>query len=456
MATANISSLGIGAGVDLASMLTNLMAAEKQPLTALQSKITATNSKISTFGTLKSNLATLKDAAEKLMSSYKLNAMGASTGTASVATATAAFNASAGNYTIEVTELASAQKSFSNAFTGTSTFTPGTLSFDFGGTIKTVELTGSTSYSLNDIRSAVNAAGIGVTATLVSGDAGDRLVFSGSQTGAAGAFTVSATNGTGDGTSLDLSDVAVFDTATTGLARSAAKDAAFLIDGIAATSASNTVTGKITGVTLNLLQQGTSTLTIATDSSSIEKSVQTFVDAYNAVVKLIKANSTYDLTTKTAKAFNGDSAVRSLQSLLSQTRSTVPAELAGAAYQTLSSLGVSIGSDGTMSFTTETLKTALSTSSSEVVKTLNAYGTSFYDKLTDALGSNGLIENRVNGLNALVKSYNNNATALENRLELIEKRYRAQFSALDTLMSQMQTTSTYLTQQLAQYTKSTS
>ncbi len=456
MATASVSSLGVGSNLDLSSILTKLMTAESEPLTALQSKITATNTKLSAFGTLKAKLATLQDTASKLKSSLNLNAMGASSSDSTIAKATTAFNAAAGTYTIKVDQLASAQKSFSNALASDATFTSGTLNFDFNGTVKSVELTGQTSYSLNDVRSAINAAGIGVTATVVSGDAGARLVLTGTQPGASGAFTLSATNGTGDTDSLDLSDLAAFDTTTSGLARSTAQDATFSIDGIAASSSSNTVTGKITGVTLNLQAQGTTTLTVAVDSSAVTKAVQSFVDAYNAVINLVKTNSTYDSTTKTAGAFNADSSVTSLRSQLSQVRSTVPTELTDATYKTLASLGVSINQDGTMSLASDTLSTALSSSASDVVKTLNAYGTAFANKLTSILGTGGLIENRVNGLNTTLKIQNNNVTALENRLAQIKKRYTAQFTALDKLMSQMQTTSTYLTQQLAQYTKSTS
>ncbi|MFB0934206.1 MAG: flagellar cap protein FliD N-terminal domain-containing protein, partial [Propionivibrio sp.] len=184
MATASVSSLGVGSNLDLSSILTKLMTAESEPLTALQSKITATNTKLSAFGTLKAKLATLQDTASKLKSSLNLNAMGASSSDSTIAKATTAFNAAAGTYTIKVDQLASAQKSFSNALASDAKFTSGTLDFDFNGTVKSVELTGQTSYSLNDVRSAINAAGIGVTATVVSGDAGARLVLTRTQPGA--------------------------------------------------------------------------------------------------------------------------------------------------------------------------------------------------------------------------------------------------------------------------------
>lgn len=443
------TSLGIGAGMDLNSVLTKLMDVERQPLTALQSKISETNTKLSKLGSLKSKLSDLQSAANTLYLPTKLSVFSATSSDTDVASATTAFNASAGSYALNVTQLATAQKSFSNSFSGSSTFGQGKLTVTINGTGYDIDLTDQASYSLQDIRSKINAANFGVTATVIAGATGSRLVLSGSTTGASGAFSLSVSNSNQNGATNDLNDLAAFDTTTLGLARATAQDASLTIDGVSVTSSSNTLTSALTGVTVTLLGTGTSTLTVKTDSDKISAAAQTFVDAYNAITGMIKVESAYNTSTKTASPFNGDAAVRNIQGVISSTRTTVPSELATATYKTLSEIGISIQQDGSLKLDTAKLNNVISTSSSDVLKTLNAYGKAFSDATTNILDPQGLINSRINGLNLSLKSYNENSSKLSARIAVVEARYRKQFTALDTLVGKMQTTSSYLTQQLA-------
>jgi len=442
--TGSVSSLGVGAGLDLNSILSKLMAAERQPLASLESRITAANAKISTFGRLKARLETLASASNKLSSAFNLNAVTATSSEATVATASAAFNATAGKYAIDVTQLASAQKSFSNEFAPTTTFGQGSLEFTIDGDVKTVNLTDQASYTLQDIRAKIADANIGISATVVSGTGGDRLVFSGAATGSSGAFTIAA----GAGSDVSLTTLASFDTTTIGLARSTAQDALFSVEGVSATASTNTSSTVVNGLTISLLKTGTTTLTVATDNTKVTEAVQAFVDAYNGINSLIKENSSYDTSTKKAQPLNGESTVRTIQGLISTTRTTVPATLSVATYQTLSSLGISAAQDGSLSLDSAKLSGALSSNQTEVLKTLNAYGAAFNTALTNIQTTDGVIQSRINGLGLQVKSYNDNKSTLEIRISRIEARYRAQFISLDKLVSSLQTTSSYLSQQL--------
>lgn len=444
---ANVSSLGVGTGLDLNSVLSSLMAAEKQPLTRLETRITTANSKISTFGRLKAKLDVLLNAATKLSSSFNLSAMSAKSSDDKISTATAAFNAPAGSYALSVSQLASAQKSFSNAQASGTTFGQGTLNFTIDGELKSVDLTDQASYTLQDVRAKINAANIGVSATVISGTAGDRLVLTGTETGAAGAFTLAVADGTTDAPAVGLSALQSFDEVTVGLARTTAQDAVFTVDGVAATSSTNNVTTAVNGLTINLLTTGSSTLTVETDNTKIKDALKAFVDAYNDINTLIKENANYDSAAKKAQPLNGEMTIRNIQSVLSSTRSSVPAALSGATYQTLSALGVSIGKDGSLSMDESKLQTALSTSSADALQTLNAYGTAFKDSVNNILDSDGIIQSRIDGLNAQLKSYNDNKTSLQVRLNLIEQRYRAQFTALDRITAQLQVMSGYIGQQ---------
>ena len=449
---ATTSSLGIGAGVDLQSMLSSIMAAERAPITALEKKITTTNSKISLYGELRSKLDALRTASNTLQFPSQLSAITATSSDSTALSATAAFYATPGSYAVNVTQLATAQKSFSHAYdTGTS-FGQGSLSFTVGGVAQPViDLTDQASYTLQEIGAKINNANMGITATVIAGTDGDRLVLTGNKTGEDNDFSFTTTIAAPDSVPSGTPQPALSDLDTApGLAVSSAANAEITIDGVAVSSDTNTFANAIGGVTFTALKTGSSaTITVQTDGTKIKDAVQKFVDSYNSVVTKIKENSTYDLSTKTGKLFNGDSSARAIRESLSNARGTIPSELSGASIKTLSELGVRIQQDGLLSLDTSVLNQAISTSASDVTTTIAAYGKALSDTVTNIMGENGLLSNRVNSLNTSVDRYEDNVAALENRVALIEKRYRAQFTSLDTLLSSMQTTSSYLTQQLA-------
>lgn len=451
---ATTSSLGIGAGVDLQSLLTKLLAAERTPIDTLTTRISTANSKISLYGTLKSKLDAVRTAADTLQFPSRLAAITATSSDTTVASATADFTATAGSYAVNVTKLATAQKNFSQAYDSGTTFGQGTLDFVVGGTAHSIDLTDQTSYTLQEILGKINDADIGVRASVISGTDGDRLILTGAQTGASNGFTFSTTIAAPDSvpsgtpqTKLDEFDP------STDLASSIADDATATIDGVPVTSSTNSFTDAIAGVTVSALKLGTTNITVQTDSAKIVTAAQALVDSYNASVTLIKSNSNYDLTTKTAQAFNADSAARNVITLLGNARTTVPTELSSANIKSLAELGISVQQTGLLTLDTTALKSAISKSASDVTKALGAYGKSFSDSIGAMLDTGGLVTNRVDSLNTSVKTFKESQAALEIRVAGIEKRYRAQFTALDKMISSMQTTSSYLTQQLAALAK---
>lgn len=449
---ATTSSLGIGAGVDLQSMLSSIIAAERAPITALEKKIATTNSKISLYGELRSKLDTLQTASNTLQYPSQLSAITATSSDSTALSATATFYATPGSYAVNVTQLATAQKSFSYAYDSGTSFGQGSLSFTVGGVAQPViDLTDQASYTLQEIGAKINDANMGVTATVISGTDGDRLILTGNKTGAGNDFSFTSTVAAPDSVPSGTTQHALTDLDTSpGLAVSSAADAIITIDGVEISSDTNTFSNAIGGLTFTALKAGSSaTVTVQTDATKIEDAVQNFVDSYNAVVQLIKDNSDYDLSTKTAELFNGDSAARGIRDILSNARSTIPSELSGAPIKTLSALGVTIQQNGLLSLDSTTLQQAIKTSSSDVTTAIAAYGKSLSNAVSNMTGPSGLLTSRVSSLNTSVDRYEDNVASLENRVALIEKRYRAQFTSLDTLLSSMQTTSSYLTQQLA-------
>lgn len=438
----SISSLGIGSGLDANSIVTKLMALEEMPLTAMKAKSSTYSAKLSSYGQLKSALSTLQTAAKTLADPSKLGAFSATPADTSIIQAQASFFASAATYTVEVVSLATAQKRYSNtAYASSDVFGSGSLHFNIGGVDKEVVLSGA-SNSLSDVRAAINAANIGVTASVISGDGGDRLVLTGTTSGSAGAFTLTV-----DSADANLQSLANFNLAHA--FNSEAQDAQAMIDGELVTSSSNTLTTAVSGLTLTLSKVGTTQLTIAKDSSKATEAVNAFGKAFNDVITRIKGDSTYDTATKTGKPLNAESTVRTVMQMLAEARTKTPASLVGSTYETLSALGITIQKDGLLAVDSSTLEEAINSSFPDVEKTLGAYGDAFSDALEELVGTSGLIANRVDGINRSVRLLEADQERLQLRLDAIEKRYRAQFTALDTLVSSLQTTGSYLSQQLA-------
>ncbi len=441
MATGTISSLGIGTGsLDSASLVEQLMALERQPINRLNAKEKTFDAQISAFGSVKSRLSTLQSAATTLADPNKLAAYAATAGDADVISATAGTFAHAGSYTIDVQQLATAQKSFSSLYAGTDTFGAGTLSFTVNGNTEDVVLS-SSGNSLQDVANAINDADISVQATVVNGDAGSRLVLTSRETGSDNAFTLAVTSG-----DANLTSLGTFDGAHPNAL--GAQNAIVTVEGETVTSQSNQITSAIANVTITATAVGTSTLDVARDNSGISDAVQSFVDAYNDLRNEIGSQTAYDSENKVAQPLNGDATTRTLLNHLRSSISSAPASLAGSDFEYLYSLGVSVQQDGTLTFTSSKLDDAINSDFNGVVTALNAYGTAIDDMATSFTEADGLIDNRVNGINSSISTIDDQRERLEQQLTITEARLRAQFTALDTLMASLSTTSNFLTQQL--------
>lgn len=451
---ATTSSLGVGTGVDLQTMLTKIMAAERAPITALDTKIATANTKISVYGTLKSKLDALQSAAETLQFPSRLAAITANSSDTTVVGASASYTASVGSYSAEVTQLASAQKSFSAAYSAGTTFGQGTLNFTVGGVAAApITLNGQASYTLEEIGTQINNAKNGVTATVITDSSGkQRMVLTGEKSGAANSFQLASTL-TASGSQASL---ASFDTTTNGLMRATAQDGKMNLDGIEIASSTNSFSSGVGGLTLTAVKLGSANISVQNDGAKITTAAQNFVESYNAVVSLIKSNTGYNAATKTGQALTGDSAVRSVLGNLGNARTTIPSDLSSATFKSLSELGISIQQSGLLSLDSTKLNKAISTSPTEVIKTLSAYGKEFGTSVMEMQNEGGVVANRVNSLNSSVSRFKTSQTSLEHRVSLIEKRYQAQFTALDKYVSAMNVTSSALTQQLAALTASSS
>ncbi len=446
---ASSSLYQIGSGLDIPTLVANLVAADRKPEENRINKAgTAASSQLSAISTIKSGMANLQTALKTLTTSIDSQAYKATVGEGAGFTATATSSATAGSYNVEVVNIAERQKLTSGAYASDKVVGNGTLTVKFGDSAEdSLDVTIAEGSKLSDVAAAINkaAGGKGVTASVVTANDGQHLVLTAADTGLAGAMTLTASGGDGGLSALTYPAA----DGTTGLTQTvAAKDALVRVDGFERTSSSNSVADLIPGVVLNLTKANEGTpysLSIGKDNTSIKTNISAFVSAYNAVVTVLKSSSAYNADTQKASALTGDAMVRGLQT---QLRSQV----SGSVSQ-LKALGVSIGTDGSLSFDGTKFDTAVASDPSAAQKLFGSDGTvgkGLNSMLDSNLNStNGSITLRTNSLNAQIKDLEEQLDDLDKRMDEATTRYTAKFTAMDTIVARMQTTSDYLTQQLA-------
>lgn len=478
-----ISSLGAGSGLDLSGILNNLMSIEQQPLLKLQTKEASYQSRISALGSLKGALSTLQTAAEGLLPSKgqtiaeKYTTYSASVADSTIASASASKGAVAGTYSLEVSKLAQNQR-LATATPGTPPASPyanadaaigeGTLTIKFGELKDGVytadsarELTvtiDSTNKTLGGLRDAINAKNGGVSATIVKGTAGAQLVLTAKDSGSKNVMQIEAPDI--GGLPSPLANFAFNPVSATGgftqdstQGGMAAQDAEFKLNGIAATSSTNNVSGVLDGVTLTLSKvtetDKPTRVTVGTNTTNqLTTALNAFVKGYNDANKTIRELGAYDASTKQAGPLQGQAIVRSAQS---QIRNLVFGTTldGGSGIQRLSDIGVSIDKNGALALDSTKLNKALAADYDGVTKLVEKVGNAFKTGLDSMTSSTGTISGLTDNVKNMIKGLGVRSEALQARLTRIEERYRAQFSALDTTISGMKQTSTYLTQQLA-------
>lgn len=433
-------SLG-GVNLDVQGLVSQLMQVESAPLFRLQEKENEYESQLSAFGRLKSALSSFQTSMANLSSldkfeTYKVSMSESETDQSF--TATVDSEAASGTFSIEVLNLAKANKFGSTtAFTDTSSAISSTANLDIsdGTDSLSIDINGK---SLSEIRDAINTAaavdGVGVSASIIKeGESAYQLVLTASDTGLANQIAVSST---GDAvTQLNLTE------------KQTALDASVMIDNAyTISSASNSINNAISGISLNLLKPSTSAaeLKVEKDVDGVKESIGNFVSAFNTLHSTMNALKESGL--------EGDS---SLNSILTSIRSEFNSSTGlGSTYNFLSEVGItSNAKTGDLELDSSKLDDAVA-QDYEAISQLFAnddQGVAFRleAKMDDYLSFDGLIKTREEGLRLRMDNNEDAQLRMEYRLELIEARYLKQFSALDSIISQSNATSSYLTQQLA-------
>jgi len=454
MVTSGIAS----GGLDVASLVSQLMSLERRPLNALQTREATIQSKLSAYGRLQSAFDSLETAAAKLasVSQYRLTKAGA---TGEAATASGSAGGVPGRYAISVSSLARVQSTVAQGIDPATVFGVGSIEITQNGTTTTVATGGpGEPTTLAGLRDAINAqTDLGVRASLVNDGALTRLVLNSSSTGLGNAFSV---NATGDLAQLTFSQL------------QAAQDAAFSINGLALTSGSNDITGVIEGVTLSLAKAppagaapGTTIdgeIVVDRDGEGVRAGVDAFVKSYNDVQKLIADLSKYDPATKTAAVLNSETLLRTMQSGLRGIIGSAMTASAGTDYTRLSEVGVQVQADGTLSLDAAKFDAALKADAGKVERLFTAstgtgtqlgFAQRMVAQVKLVADPSGALDLRQSALRDSIKRLDAQQEQLEVRLALIEQRLTRQYSALDALVATRQQQSDALTNALASLPK---
>ena len=476
-----IQSTGIGSGLDVNSIITQLLAIEARPLARLQQSAGTTQTQLSTYGTLKSRIAALGDAAEKLATAATWNRTRATSTDTAALTVTATGSATPVKLQVEVSQLAQAQSVATTKLPSAGTpLGTGTLMIEWGrwnegfqAFTPTVPLKsasieiGSGEDTLAGIRDKINAADAGVTAAILNDSQGSRLVLRSTATGAESGFRITVTDDDGNG--LDDSGLSrlAFDPPAGAPASGSqrAVDLVASVNGAAVISASNQLDELVDGVSLQISRTTTAPVSVDVerDTEALKSLVQQFVGAYNEANRFLAAQTRYNADTKTSATLQGD---RTAVTLQGQLRALVAAQSgASSVFGTLSSAGISLQRDGSLAIDDGKLASALG-NLPELARLFSADGSGNpqavgiarrSDALADLVaGTGGALESREDGLKQRLARNRNEQDRFNDRMAMVEARLRAQYTVLDRRMAQLNGLSAFVTQQVELLNRSNS
>jgi flagellar hook-associated protein 2 len=437
-----LTSTGLGSGIDVNSLTTNLVNATIGPQqTLIKNKQASDQATISALGTVQSALIGLETAVNSLTSGGALQSLSAATSNPNVFTAAAGSAAVAGTYTVKVQSLAQGNAISSGAYSSASASVgAGVVTINAGGSNFSVTLTAGQD-TLQDLANAINKSpdNSGVSASIITSVDGAHLVLNATQTGVANAVSVSS------------SPLGAFSTVQS------ASDAQIFVDGFEYDSSSNTVTGALSGVTLNLEAADPNvqlTLRIAANTTAAASAVQSFVTAYNTALSLLSSSTAYDSTTKTAGPLIGNAAVNAALQQIKQIVGSKVVSNGSNAITSLSQLGVSAGSDGSLQVDSTKLNAALSQNLGSVQNLFSGdsgIGTRLSATLERFAGASGILDSETSHYQTDYSNLQQKLAGLTTESDRLTQRYLKEFNNMNSIVSQYNSLSNMLTQTFANW-----
>jgi flagellar hook-associated protein 2 len=436
------SSGGLGAGIDVSSLVQAALAPQTAELAVMQGQQSTLSTEQTTLTSFNNDLQTLQNAVFALTDPVgQLTAIDATSSNPSILTANAISGTPSGSHTVTVSNVATTSSAYSSAVATSSTpLATGTLSIQVGTNAAVPITIDATNNTLNGLAQSINnTAGIGVTASVINDANGARLALVSNTSGAPGNLTVTPSSG-----------VLGFNTGVTGV------NASVTVDGIPISSSTNTVTGAIPGVTLNLLSGNSGapvTLAIGADVTQQENAVNSFVSAYNTVIGDLNTQFEIDPTTGQPGPLGSDSTLALAQS---QLLSSVSFSTTGnGSINSLSDLGISMNNDGTLTADAGTLSGALQTNPDAVQTFFQSANTgSFGSNLAGILSNladpiSGAIAQDENGLAQSQTSITQQISDFQDQLNTTQQQLTQQYVQVDTTLQELPLLLQQVNQQLA-------
>ena len=424
-------------GIDVTAAVNAAITAAEAPEEAWQNAESTLQSQISALTQIQTDASTLDNDVQNLNSlTGPLSAMTVNSSNSNVVSASAASGSAVGNHEVVVNNLATTASWTSGTFASSSTALPAgsfTITPE-SGTATTITTDGTE--TLSGVASQINSDDLGVTASVITDATGSRLALVANSSGSASNFTITSTDPAGFG----------FSQAATG------GNASLTVDGISISSASNTVTGVIPGVTLSLHSADPGvdvSLGVTPDTSQIQTALQQFVTDYNTVVSDLSAQYTFSSTSGSEGVLASDSSVRDLQSdVLSALDYTYTPASGSTTVPNLTSLGISVDNNGQLSLDTSTLDSALQNNFSDVQSffqgtSFNGFANSLDQQLTSFISpSDGAFTVDLQGMNSQITDLQSDISDFQlNYIAPLQTQLQADYSqaeiALQELPNQM-------------------
>lgn len=443
--TPAIQISGLSSGLDTSSIISQLMSVAEQPLTNLQSQEADANSRLAAYQTFNSKLTALNTAIQAIDSTSGINSYSATLSNDQYLSATASSTAAAGSYQIDVQKLAQVQKNVTQSSYSDATsadFTSGTLTVN--GTAITISNDSLTSLAQKINTANTGTSATGVSASVINDGTGYRMVLTGADAATTFTATPSSVTTANGAATLDFGSPI----------QNAQLATVELDGGITVTSKTNTITDAIPGVTLNLTQANatgvTTTLNVGVDSDTVQSKIQNFVTAYNNIFNFVSQQS--------GQSWASDSTFTSVERKL-QNLLTTPGSNSGD-LTALSQAGISTNKDGTLSVDTSKLGDVIQNDMGGLQKLLagDTAGTglasqfeSYLNGITDS--TNGILTGVTTSTNSSIKMLDQQIASTQTQLDTYKSNLEAQYAALETLMSSLNSTSSFVTSQVAQWSQ---
>lgn len=432
-----ITAAGVGSGIDVESILSQLNELERAPVIALEEKREALDVEVSAYGTVKSALSSFQDAVDILGSDQDFGAFVATSSDEEVLTATATGGDTAQSYDIEVLSLAAPHRMASEAYASAdAAVDQGTLQFSSGDNQFDIVIDGSNN-TLTGLRDAINDSqdNTAISASIINVDGGSRLVLTAKQAGTAGIIDVTRE------ATLPFGDTDGGFTET-----SPASDASLIVHGFTVTSSSNTISDAIEGITLNLTGLGKSTVSSERDTTSLRESVDEFVTRYNSMTSTLNNLGDTDL--------QGDQLPRGIDTRM-RNAFLGSVDLGNGDTTTALELGFTFDRYGVLSVDETAFNQALDDGVNRYVAAFadsdNGLAGRFSELIDEYTEAGGVIDIREDGVDTRKNNIDDQIDRLEYRLEKISARLRAQFTSMDLIVTELNNTSGYLASQLGNY-----